>query len=133
MGVELIISDPRAFYVFCEQNNKPVKSKFTQVNPLAQGLTISKDTSTEPVSYIVSWFDKLNISMRSIDSPKKPEQPDDHTYKVIINDAASFYYVFQLIDKKIYDQVSRSILLNPPDFKNDQEIQDYLINYNPYD
>lgn len=122
-------SDHRVFYLtVLDEREEEVEDI---VNPIAQGLSIAEESSSERPSWgYCSWFDKIAASMCSIEMKSPPLIEKNKIYH--IQSSENLTYKFQLIDKQLYDILRRNILEKTPSLQTDEAIQDYLSRINPY-
>ncbi len=94
---------------------------YEMVNPLAHELKLVEVKHKA----VLSWFDMANQTMRSIEV-KEVRKPDENSYE--IKDSLDNTYIFQYINKQIYETYIHPICAGSPlTFDSDEEVQHWLI------
>lgn len=122
------ISDDRFFYIVVKDPEG--NELYSGENPIASGIKAIAQTDDDGWGYL-SWFDLVNGVMRSMQLKSAPvikENKNIYEFTTV----EDYTYVFEIINKHIYDSIIRSIIPNSPDLESDPEIQNYLAHQNPY-
>jgi len=92
----------------------------SQYRTIAQGLSIIPTKNQEQDSWgVVSWFDKFNAYLRTIELKEAPVI-SNKSYKLLTID--NIPLKFKYINMKVYNKTVKPLLLDQPNLKNDEAI-----------
>jgi hypothetical protein len=129
------VRDDRVFFVNIVNPKEPEREGYEVtggVNPIAQGFVAAYQPDDKGRRWgVLSWFDKINSNMRSIEI-KAPPTVDSEKKLYEATSVEDITYRFRYLDKIIYDRTVSMLSPFFPPLEDDTAVQKYIMDSNPY-